>query len=461
MTTTAIDVNPLVDLELERTVLGQMLQHNAYGLYVESGLERRAFYRGVHGLVFEAIGAVDARGEAPDVVSVWQELKRKQTDDAVGAAYFGKLTDGIPAPGPANALALTARLEELSALRLLREAAERLEYDVRTQRDVLQDGVVAAHIQALEAVLQRTPDAKAFLPAKDQLAALERDYARDRQGKVWFGLPQLDDAITGCRAGEVCGIMARPGIGKTLLLGHIARVNAEADIPHVFFSLEMPAAQMVERIARTVYGLGRYELKDAVESGELDGTKYQRVFSKLVIVDTSGLSVAEMATRVRLIQTSLFRQTPIRLVTIDHLGLIGGDRRLSTYDRVSVQAREIKELAKRTNTTVVLAVQVNRDAGGDGSKELSLGAARDSGVVEEAMDYLIALRRLDQSTTLSPMERQRYTDTMFAKVVKNRHGMTGKELGIRFDQRTLKITEDHTLVAEQNDLARIAQARRA
>ena len=129
---------------------------------------------------------------------------------------------------------------------------------------------------------------------------------------------------------------------------------------------------------------------------------------------------------------------------------------MSTYDRVSTQARELKELAKRFDCTVLLAVQVNREAGGDGSKELGLGAARDSGVVEEALDYLVAMRRMDRSQTLGQVEREKYRDVLFAKVVKNRHGSPDAELAIRLDPRTLRLEEDPRLRIDEDDLGRIA-----
>src|SRR4029077_465197 len=195
------------------------------------------------------------------------------------------------------------------------------------------------------------------------------------------------------------GLMARPGIGKTLVLCHLAGAVAETGAGHVCFSLEMPAAQIVDRLGAAHYGLSRHWFRSRLEQGLLDPTDYQTAFQSFVLVDTPGLSVAQMGAKLRQIQAGPLKDTPIRLVTIDHLGLVGGDRTMSTYDRVSTQARELKELAKRFNVTVALAVQVNREQGGDGSKELGLGAARDSGVVEEALDYLVAMRRLDRSQT--------------------------------------------------------------
>ena len=62
-----------------------------------------------------------------------------------------------------------------------------------------------------------------------------------------------------------------------------------------------------------------------------------------------------MAGLLRQAQLGVLAHTKVRLVTVDHLGLIGGDRRMSTYDRVSTQARELKEFAKRHGVAVFLA----------------------------------------------------------------------------------------------------------
>lgn len=146
-------MSDLKDLELERTVLGQIVGCGAYPLYLEAGLRREDFFRGVHGFVFEAVQAVSARGETPDLVTVGQELQRRQTLEEVGSAYFSALADGVPQPGAANAAALAARLQELSALRLIRDAAQRLEREVSDNRTALTDGVVSEHLADRKSVV--------------------------------------------------------------------------------------------------------------------------------------------------------------------------------------------------------------------------------------------------------------------------------------------------------------------
>ena len=330
--------------------------------------------------------------------------------------------------------------------------------DVGPKGDV-SDYLLSHDVTALQGLLADPVEAPPWLDVDGQLAAIAAEDIEAASGKrVELGLPQIDERMRGIRRGEVCGLLARPGIGKTLLMTHVSQWAAEFNTAHVFFSLEMPAAQIVARLQQRLYGMGRNQREEASRAGELDAERYRRAFQSLLIVDAVGLSVGQMEGLLRRIMDGPFKGQALGLVTIDHLGLIGGDRKLTTYDRVSVQAREIKELAKRFQCAVLLAVQVNREAGGDGSRELGLGSARDSGVVEEAMDYLIGARRLDRSLTLSSYDREKYRDVIFLKVVKNRHGETDtRETAYRFHPIGLRIEEDRHLTADTDDIAKIAQ----
>jgi replicative DNA helicase len=273
----------------------------------------------------------------------------------------------------------------------------------------------------------------------------------DSGPRIGLSLPAIDAVLEGVQPGELLGIMARPGIGKTLVLCHVAQ--GLAGFGHVCLSLEMPAAQIIERLARMVYEVNKYTLRRELKQDDFDAGKYLEAFAGLLLDATPGLSVAQILARVRRAQAS----QRVTVVTIDHLGLLGGDPKLTTYDRVSKQARELKELAKRCDVAVILLIQANRDAGGDGSRELHLGSARDSGVIEEACDYLIALRRLDRSLTLQASERERFKDAIFAKVIKHRHGIPmTEEVAYRINPVSLRLVEDRELKADENDLKKLA-----
>lgn len=420
------------DLDVERNTLGAALLGSAADLR-DYGLTGSAFYRAAHRLVWDACEGVLDDGANPDLVTVRAWLRAHGTLDQVDVSYLGRLVDGVPRRDAANLLWLIGRLEELAATRLILDADEALQAALRTNPTALTDGTIDEHIATLDKLRQSRTKVAPWLDVEGQWAVLRQEAKRSADGSVLLGIGELDGLIDGVRPGEVIGLMARPGLGKTVMLCHQARWMAYAQLPHVFFSLEMPAAQIVTRIVQADYELTRHEVLARMRLGSLDPAPYQERFEAFRLVDRGGLSVSEMSQRIRRLQDREFQGRAIGAVTIDHLGLIGGDRKLATYDRVSLQVREIKELAKAHNLAAILTIQVNREAGGDGSKELHLGSARDSGVVEEAMDYLIGMRRFDRSESLSQVERDRYKDVLFLKVIKSRHGTPGEEVAVQFD----------------------------
>ena len=368
---TMTDATIAVDLDLERELLGAMLMSGGIIDALADGLAAGDFYRTAHQQFFDAAVALEQRGIRADVVSTAEELRRREQLDQ--PAYFAKLTDGMARRDADGRHYLVRRVRELAMARridaLLAGARPRL----ATGRDIADQAIeIIAEIEAVRSGW--AADAR-VLDSFRQAQAMLEDLTRDPGEAVRWGFPGLDDQIPGVYPGEVFGLMARPGVGKTLMLTHLTKHLAP--LGHVFFSLEMPAAQIAGRLARAAYGMTRHQLQEAARRG-LDIGPYLEAATGLQVIDQAGLSVAQMDGHLRALKSGAMRETPIRLVTVDHLGLIGGDRTMSTYDRVSTQARELKDLAKRHNVAVVVAIQVNREQGGDGSRELTLGSARDS-----------------------------------------------------------------------------------
>jgi replicative DNA helicase len=415
----------LADLDLERTILGQMLGHGAYPLYRHTGVTSTAFYRDIHQRIYNASAAIHQGGAVADIMTI------RQHDATLDPSYIFSLPDGIPRPRQENANYFAERLLKLSEARECYYSAMTLHKAIeQTPSNV--DGAVEAHLAVLDQARKRHDVGGDKYDSRRQWDAYRDSLKRD-ESRVYLGIGPLDAIIGGVRRGEVCGVMARPGIGKTLFLGHMIGLAVDTNVKTLMFSLEMPVEQIVSRLARSTYGVGRHELESAAISGRYDGEQYQSTYGSLSVVDTPGLSMADIERRIS-------AEDDVQLVIIDHLGLIGGGRSLSTYDRVSQIARQVKEVAKRTHTAIMLAVQVSREAGGDGSRELTLGAARDSGIIEEVMDYLLAMRRPERSTSLTAMQRSTYQDILLYSLLKNRHGEIGHETAVKVDPITLTMS---------------------
>jgi replicative DNA helicase len=440
------------DLELERAALGTMLvRPDTVIKFKSAGLDRDDFFRAAHQWVYEAIVTIAERGEVPELVIVGSELKVAGKMDEVGAAYFARLLDGNVGNNDETIKTIAGRLRKFAIAREIVTVADRAQRGAASMGDL--DSLFARHFTELDRVRSRVGDSEDVLLDADAMFDEHENYIENEDAaRVPFGWESIDMLTGGgIRPGEVAAIMARPGIGKTIALCNVAYAvgKMQPNMLHVMFSLEMPRAQIVNRLQRIIYQLDRLELRAAVRGRTIERERFSAAYGNLLMMDRPGRSVSDMSNILRKLELSRPDAT-IGLVSVDHFGLIGGDRGMSTYDRVSTQARELKELAKRHNVAVLLALQVNRDSGGDGSKELTLGSARDSGVVEEAMDYMLGLRRPDRAAGLDPYDRSTLAGKLMLKIIKNRHGDLGNEVELTLNPRSLRLYEAAENVVEIN-----------
>jgi replicative DNA helicase len=135
-----------------------------------------------------------------------------------------------------------------------------------------------------------------------------------------------------------------------------------------------------------------------------------------------------------------FWAEPLRLVVVDYMGLVGQPRRqLSPYEHVSYVARELKNLAKRHRVGVVTLCQVNRE-GESGGEPITLTMARETGVIEEAADYVLGLWRPELKDGLTKEQRQELRGQFKVRVLKSRNGPRNKTVTLHFEDSILRIT---------------------
>jgi len=410
---------PHVDLHVERAILGSCLLSwapvaRACTLHVAA----EDFFRAGHREILAAIRQVDAQGGIPELVSVVSMLRAAgRLEAAGGMAYVAALIDGVPRQTAQSLVWFTTRLQQLARNRRAAHAVTQLRA-MALDPEAMVDGSLADQLGIVAGLVEGAPTSGRVLGPAEQWAALVQEASRDASKAVPLPLPSINAALNGgIRPGEVLGLLARPGIGKTVTLAETVTTLAASGRVGMFFSLEMPAAQIVARCVGMHYRLrpghvwGRARASDGASGG------WASAMAGLRLCDAPALSVGDM--------DRIVSREPRKpdLVIVDHLGLVGGDPRLSTYDRTSKQARELKELAKRRDVAVLVAIQVSREAGGAyGEKRLGLGSARDSGVIEEVLDYQVGIRRFDRLPTLPAAERERLKEMLFVSIAKNRHG---------------------------------------
>src|ERR1041384_6537723 len=94
---------PPSNVEAEESVLGAMLLSEQAISGVLERLRADDFYRPAHRKVFDVIVSIFGRGEAVDIVTVSEELRRNGTLEEVGGkAHLFSLVNSVPAASNAT-----------------------------------------------------------------------------------------------------------------------------------------------------------------------------------------------------------------------------------------------------------------------------------------------------------------------------------------------------------------------
>lgn len=211
-------------------------------------------------------------------------------------------------------------------------------------------------------------------------------------GIVGTGIPECDEYFGKIRAGEVCVIAGRPGVGKTALAIQMADSVVRGGGKAMIVSLEMLARDLVGRLAKQrlgrsggiVRGCTAAEFASAKKSWIESAQKIKADEKRLNIFEVRQVkSVSDIEDRVAMLKAA---DALPNVVVIDYLQLLHAeDSRAPREQQVALMSRRIKLMALNFNVAVILLSQLNREAEKDGSRP-RLSGLRESGAIEQDAD---------------------------------------------------------------------------
>jgi len=401
----------------ERAVLGGCLLDPSQldGL---PSLEPEDFWLAGHRDAFGALRQLRADGQPLSVDSVCQALETAGHLERAGGL------DGVLGWQQGTMTAATVpyhaeRVHRASAARLDRAAGEAMAATM-ARRDWAPERRWAEVRRLVGEREARAWAPTAARPVQDELAAWLRRSGQAPVPPVSLGIPALDGYLAGgLRAGELAIIGGRPGVGKTAFVLALA---GRATVPTLVFSLEMGGSALVERWLAAEAGVSL----GAVRAPDVRSAAYEqavaaagRVAERPVWVDdTASLSAAALGSRAR----ALHATAGLRLVIVDYLQLVRGERGESRAWEVASVTGALKALARELALPVVAACQLNRQSEHRGEETPRLSDLRESGAIEQDADVVLLLHR--------PATSQGTLTT--AHLAKNRQGGTGST-SLEFD----------------------------
>lgn len=388
------------NLDAERAVIGGCFQSPEILDWLE--LEAEAFVDPRCRAVWGAMLTLRRSGKAVDDVTVADLLRRAERFPAVGGEpYLLELQMRVPTTDMVVAYADILR-EHLINRRLLLIGAGVAGYLdgglsgeellARVQRDVA------------EAEPHRTEEGQDLSAAvADEVRAIDEYFESDvRHVGIPTGIRQLDEKTGGLPIGVPSVLGARPGEGKSTLAMNIAVHAAAQGFGVHLFTYEDRAASWAQRDLAWQSGVDVSQIR-ARDLTDIERQMLRRAARDLdqrkgvVIEHAHGQSAQWLLRRVRGRRRSL----GTKLVIVDYLQLMPGDRAVKRHEQVEANVNELAELAGRDNLAVLLVSQLNRQLESRSSEERTpqLSDFRDSGSIEQVGKLVLALSQPDPKST--------------------------------------------------------------
>jgi replicative DNA helicase len=230
---------------------------------------------------------------------------------------------------------------------------------------------------------------------------LDRIEENKNNDKLYHGIPSgfkdIDKLTSGFQSGDLVVLAARPSMGKTALSLEFTMSAIYSNFPVLFFSLEMPAEQIILRLLSMMTGVDH----DTLRRGKLQNLQaiahgIETLTAKPLYIDeSSSLTITGIRSRTRLVARELEQQgKKLGAVIIDYLQLIHGT--LSSENRVlevSEISRGLKSLAKELKIPVIALSQLNRGLESRNNKRPLMSDLRESGAIEQDADLIMFIYR--------------------------------------------------------------------
>lgn len=208
------------------------------------------------------------------------------------------------------------------------------------------------------------------------------------------GFASLNKMTTGFGKGDLIIVAARPAMGKTTLVLNMAQKALDTGRGVAFFSLEMPAEQLMLRMlaAKTSIALQDLRVGNLQDFEWENLTKAVDIMGKspLFIDDGSILTIHQLRTKLRKIKS---KHPEIGLAVIDYLQLMSGEGNRDRHQEVSEISRGLKMIARELEIPIIALSQLNRSLESRSDRRPMLSDLRESGSIEQDADIILFVYR--------------------------------------------------------------------
>lgn len=416
------------DDAVEKAIIGTLLTVKDALPVIRDYVTPECFYNITRREVYEAICAIDDRGETPTIVNVHDEAQKRNFSTTITPYMMAEMASTYLLQGVKEHCLILVKLLQRRKLILLgmKLQQEAFRYDIDPEE------LVSTTASEIDSMLD---DAKTNVYTdKDVMENINIIVNRNQntdngctEGQTLTGYSFIDSK-GGLRASDLIIVAGDTSQGKSSFANSIAMRAIKDGKNIAFYSMEMTKEQLTSRMISSEAGVNsnrilyyRLEQHELQRVDEAIGTLYNSAGS-IYFDDRSTINVEAMLTSIR----SMKLKYNIDGAIIDYLQILNVNMKAANKEQAMGEvARMLKNLAKQLGIWIIALSQLNRN---QEQPEPALSRLRDSGQIAEAADVVMLIYRPEvyERTYSGEFENVDTHNTAQINVAKGRNIGTGR-----------------------------------
>lgn len=370
------------------------------------------FVNGHYGGLWEAAQKVHASGKQVTARSVAAAADtHNENAERILSGFMGSV------PHPRDFPHAIGEVLRCSGLRKVVLATVRIQQRAMSSEDG--SAALGAAFEELSKLDQGSASDKYTHSFGDLLQRLETSWrSPDAHEVIPTPWPDVNDRIAGgLHSGRMYVVGGRPGEGKSIVGHQVAEHAASRGMASMVFSVEMGGTEVAGRM---VSSGARIEM-DEISRRKLSEHSWRKFAEyqdqayayPLIVNEKPSLTLPYIMSECRAAK----RRSGLKLVVVDYLQLLKGDRTDTREQQVAGISRSLKQMSRELDVAVVVPAQLNRGPASRGRPLLS--DLRESGGIEADADVVMLLARQFDEKTGKP------APFVTIDLAKNRQGRVG------------------------------------
>ena len=395
----------LYSIDAENAVIGGLLIKSDCFDDIAMLLKADDFYLIQHRYIFNAISSLTQQNTPVDMLTVSESLKGKGVLEEVGGfAYLADMVSNTPSV--ANIMAYAEVIQQYSKQRQFLALGQFILNEMNEPKNAEKLDALSEQIEQRYTQISLNQTDKSAIRLADIFKSMfnkmeQSTLNADPVTGTPLGIQQIDELTTGGQSGELIIIAARPAMGKTALsLTATANIlDKFTDQPIFYFSQEMPADQLLQRLMAMKSKVSLQKIRRSTELEDedwnrlIDSVQYiqQHWTNRLIMDDEGALTIPRLRSKVRRYRRQYGLPSAI---FIDYLQLMRGSGKVENrHLEITQISGALKALAKELGLPIYALSQLNRSLEQRLNKRPVNADLRESGSLEQDADVILFIYR--------------------------------------------------------------------